>query len=502
MKSLILLIIALLARPTLARANPENDRIYQLDTLACLKVVDNVDGVFGDYMDEQFTKYFSNQNRFVQKKLKGLDEVLNNSSKPNDLLKQPEILKKISQKFKIENLIRTHVYKENDSYRFVLEWIYAPKGDVLSSVEFRYEDPQKEQGLRGSELPNAIKKGLDDLIRKLPFLGQVTGIDGDLITVSVGHNQNLKPRDVVVLYTLQSLKRHPLLNTVEEWKWQRVGRAEVQQVEESLSFARVIETEPSQSVIRFQKVREIEVAPPVAEAQKKSASKKDVPRIGWAAGSVGVGNYARDVGIGGSASGRSGGGLSELFGIDSQIWLNSRFIVQASVQEALFKYSPKDLVSAQALPGSYSGTGSEIRIAGGYSLFPMKTVYDPMAWVHLGYKSTSLSLPTSTSDFTADSSFTSLFIGVGGSLPINEDFGGQVSLDLGVLRGADSVNLGFGDANSSSDLSFSIAGTYHLQDQIFLRLMIKLSSESMDFISGQNVSQKMFSISPAVMYYF
>ena len=503
MKFKILPLLIALLLPTLsAHASPENDRIYQLESVACLRATDNVDGIFSDYLDEQFLKYFSNQSRFLQKKLKGLDEVIGGSSaKQNELLKQPEIMKKISQKFKIENLIRTHVFKENTSYRFVMEWVYAPKGDVLSSVEFRYNDTGKDEGLQGSELPDLIQKEIGEMIQKLPFLGQITGIEQNTITVNMGHGQGVKAHDIFTIYTLQSVKRHPLLNTIEEWRWQKVGRAQVEEVEESLSFAKVLETEPGQTIIRFQKIREVETPPEVKEAAH-AAPKKDIPRIGWVAANLGIGNYSRDVGLTGGASGRTGGGMAEIFGIDSQIWLNSRFIAQASFSASVFKYNAQDLVSGASLPGNYSGSGNQIRLAGGYSLFPMKTVYDPMAWVHAGYKITDFSLPTGTSDFTADSSFGSLFVGVGGSIHFSSDFGAQLGLDLGLLRSASSTQLGFGDASSSSDISFNVAGTYHLQDQIFLRIILLLSSESMDFGGGQSVSQKMFSISPSIMYYF
>ncbi len=500
---LLPVLLSLLFVTHMAWASPENDRVYRLESVGCLKATDNVDGIFGDYMDDQYNQYFTHQTRFVQKKLKGLDEVLGSSSrKQAELFDQPEILKKISRKYNVENLIRTRVYKENDSYRFVMDWVYAPKGDVLASSEFRYVDKGKDQGLQGSDLPVAIHKGLDELVRKLPFLGEVTGVEPESITVNMGHGQGVKEHDILTVYSLQSLKRHPLLKTIEEWRWQKVGRVQVDQVEESLSFGKVVELEQGQTLIRFQKIRDIET-PPAVEVQKNAPeAKRDLPRIGWVAGNAGIGNYSRDVGLSNNTSGRTGGGFSENFAIDAQVWLNSRFIAEGSIAASLFKYNPKDLVSGAALPGSYSGSGDQFRLAVGYSLFPMKTLYDSMAWVHIGYKSTNFSLPTSNSDYTADSSFTSLFVGIGGSTQFSKDFGAQLDLDIGLIKGADSVNLGFGDASASSDLSFSVSGMYHLQDQLWLRLVVGLSSQSMDFVNGQSVTEKLFSVTPSIMYYF
>jgi hypothetical protein len=487
---------------SVAQASPEIDRVYQLETVAWLKSSDNADGIFTDYLDDQYAAYFSQQTRFVVKPLKGLRDVLDSSSaKYPELVAEPAILKKIALKFQVENLIRTRVYKEGDTYRFVIEWVYAPKGDVLSTTEFRFVDAGNEAGLKQSRLPAVIHQGLDDLIAKLPFIGEVTGVEGDTITVSVGHNQNLKPNEFVTIYTLQSVRRHPLLNTIEEWRWQPVGRAQVQQVEESLSFAKVTELEPGQKVIRYQKIKEILPAPPDANAAAE-AKKADIPRLGWVAADVGLGSYSRDVGLPGGSSGRTGGGLLEKFEIDSQIWLNSRFIAQGTLGGTAYKYAAKDLSSGNSTGGNYSGSGSNFRLAVGYALYPMNTVYDSIAWIHAGYKTTSYSLPTNLNDYTGSSSFGSFFIGIGGQAQLEKDIGAEMGIDLGILRSASEDDLGFGDASASTDLSFRLSGTYHLKDQFYARLLLMFTSESMDFAGGQSISEKAFSISPSLMYYF
>jgi len=77
-----------------------------------------------------------------------------------------------------------------------------------------------------------------------------------------------------------------------------------------------------------------------------------------------------------------------------------------------------------------------------------------------------------------------------------------MDLDLGLIRSASSKDLAFGDATASSDLNFRLGGTYQLDPHFFFRVIFNISSQSMDFVSGQTVSQKMFSLSPSIMYYF
>ncbi len=495
-------VITLLVTSEFAHATPELDRVYQLESVGWLKPYDNVDGIFTEFLDEQYTKYFQAQNRFSIKKLNGLEAVFKNSKTPYyQLIEQAQVLKSIAQKFRVESLIRTKVSKEGETYRFVLQWVYAPRGDVLSQFEFRYVDPGKEKGLVDSDLPEALQKALDQLITKLPFLGQITGIEGDTITVNLGRAQGVSSHEILVLYSLQGVKRHPIEKTIEEWRWQPIGKAQIENVEDSISFAKVIETEPGQTVARFQKIKEILPAP-VDPQKVAEIVQKESPRLGWVAGNLGFGSYSRDVSASNGTVGRTGSGFATTFEVEGQLWLNSRWLTQASLSTAMTKYSPNDLTTGASTGTSYSGSASQFRAAAGYAFFPAKTIFDPIGWVHAGLKSTSYSLPAQAADLTGNSSMTSIFVGVGGEIPMNERYSAQLGIDLGLIKMASQTSPSYGDVGSSADLMLSAGATYRYNDRIFLRLLLKVNSQSMDFPAGESVSQKMFSLSPSVMYYF
>ena len=185
---------------SIAHASPENDRMYALESLSWLKPIDNVDGIFNDYIDEIYEKYFSQQSRFQIKKIGNAGAILSESKIPYyRLAKDPDVLKKISRQFRVESLLRTSIAKEGTSYRFVIEWVYGPRGDILSQNEFRFYDPGTENGLRGSDLAVSVGKALDTVINKLPFLGQITGVEGETLTVNMGRNQGLKEKEILTV---------------------------------------------------------------------------------------------------------------------------------------------------------------------------------------------------------------------------------------------------------------------------------------------------------------
>lgn len=500
---LAMMFFSLLIQPTPALASPENDRVYQFEYLGWLKPHDNVDGIFADYLDEQYAKYFKRQSRWGIKKLNRLNDVLGKSDLSYwELIQKPEVLKKIAQKYQVDSLLRTRVYKEADTYRFVLDFVFAPRGDTLASFEFRYLDPGKDRGLEGSDLPEALFKGLDELLKKLPFMGQVTGVQGEVVTVNMGRNQKVKPRDHLGVYTLQSVKRHPILNTIEEWRWSPVGHIQVDQVEESISFGHVISTEPDQHILAWQKIREVSTPPeePVKPTTVGS-TQADLPRLGWVAANIGVGLYSREVGPS-TGTGRGGGGMGLSFEFEGQLWLNSRWLSQVGYSGTTGSYSPTNLSTGAEIGSSYDVTASRFRLALGYALIPAKTIFDSTGWVHFGYRSNSFSLGASSVDLSGPSSINSFFVGVGGEFPINQQFAAQLGLDIGLLRSASQSFPDYGSTAGTSDLMFQFGGTYRFESNIFFRLNFKINSQSMDFVSGDTVSQKMFSICPSVMYYF
>jgi hypothetical protein len=330
----------------------------------------------------------------------------------------------------------------------------------------------------------------------------VTGIQGEVVTVNMGRNQNLKEKDILGVYTLQSLKRHPILNTIEEWRWAPVGHVQVDQIEESISFGRVVDTEPGKNIIAFQKIREVST-PPEAPLKPTTVgvAEKDIPRLGWVAANIGLCTNSREVGLT-TGTGRGGSGLSPTFEIEGQLWLNSKWMAQLGFAAFTGSYAPTDLSTGADIGTTYDLTGSRFRLALGYALMPAKTIFDSIGWLHAGYRSSSYSLGTSATDFTGPSSINSFFIGVGGEFPVDKKFAAQIGLDIGLLRSASQTAPNFGDAASSADLMFQLGGTYRFQDNIFFRLSMRLNSQSIEFSSGQSVSQKMFSICPSVMYYF
>lgn len=485
-------------------ASPDLDRLYSFENVSWIKPIDNIDGIFNDFIHNEYKNYFQNQSRFIVKDLTKVDSVLSESTLPYaKLAYDKEVLRKISRQFKVESIIRTKILKLNESYQFTLEWVYAPRGDILSTQSFNFLEDPSAKGIQTTQLPKLIEQALNELIRGLPFLGQITGTQGHTLIINMGRNQGVQTKQILVIDTLKGIKRHPLKNTIEEWEWQNVGTAQVTSVEDSISFAEILTVEPYQEMQRFQKIREIQNAPKeVARPSPEQETQDTLPRNGWIAGNVGLGSYQREVSVANGTQGREGSGLTGVFKVDGLLWLNSRFLAQGHISSSFFNYTPVDTPTQAKIGTKYSGSAVQFRTAVGYSFFPAKTVFDSVGWVHAGYKNTSYILKKSTADLTGSNQFSTLFFGLGGEIPIRGDFSVQLGFDIGLIRSITQASPNFGDTTSSSDLGFGLATTYRISQRTFVRLAFDVDAQSIDFIGGEFVSQKTFTFSPSFMYYF
>jgi hypothetical protein len=132
----------------------------------------------------------------------------------------------------------------------------------------------------------------------------------------------------------------------------------------------------------------------------------------------------------------------------------------------------------------------------------MKSVFEPLLWAHFGYSYQSMSLGNSPSHLLAESTLGSVFVGIGGEFPMMNRWIAHFGMDLGIFRSGSSDKLSFGAATATSDLTFRAGMSTRLQDRLYLKFQAMLHSQGLSFNGGQTVTQKLFSVTPSLMYYF
>ncbi|HLE01825.1 MAG TPA: hypothetical protein VJB59_16310 [Bdellovibrionota bacterium] len=504
---------------TSAHATSELDRKYALESVGLLRSLDNVDGLFADYVASAYRDYFSRQSRFKLQDLSKADDVLARAKLPyGKIIYDREILSQLARATRAESIIRTTIQKEGKQYRFTLEWLLSPQMELLSSDHFvLQENPEKagketlEKEAAGAlglgDLRGSLDQALDRMISKVPFVAQVTGRDNQSVTFDIGANADVKKGDTLLIATLDEVKKHPLLKSVVDWRLSAVGRVEIEEADERIAFGKVIEEESGRKIGRYQKVVQIMPTPvglAVQSAARPTAEEEtpdEPPRLGWISGGLGAGSFTRQ--LSSESSGLSGTGLFLIPRADLQLWLNREWFTEFGFGYGFSSYSQNDLATGAATAaGSVSASMSAWRFNLGYSYLVNGNFFGPKGWVRMGYQSATYTFPVSVTEQTTPIGFKAFFFGVGGDLPIRSNWSATLNIDFGLLPSAAETTNVSGSVNSSSQVSFFMGALYRYAPKIAIRGGLEITANNAEFQDGAALSQKTVTFAPSLIYYF
>lgn len=501
----------------MAWAGPDLDRKYTLESVGFLRTWDNVDGLFVEYMAKAFRDYFASQSRFRVQELQKADDVLVRAKIPySELIQDPAVLQQISKSLRVETLLRSRVWKEGENYRITFDWIHALKNEQLATHTFVYSPEPNAKDFGGDRLKERVADELKALFRKIPFQGQVTGRDGDWVTIDLGTSA-LKKGDTVILSTLEDVRIHPMEKSIVEWNFAETGRAEIDQIEERIAFGKINAESPNRQISRFQKVTKIlpkqdKVETPAITSQSTEEAeiedRREAPRLGWVSGGIHMGGFTRDYTSSSGTAGFMGGGFLAGAKASSQLWLTRQFFVEGSFYYDFFGYGQRDLStgspSTLTSAGGMSGSASGFSLYAGYSYLATGHFFGPKAWVKLGLRSTGYTLPVAVAENLGPSSFSSILaLGIGGDLPIRDRLGAVVSLDIGLFRSGGETGFSSGVPDGADDVQMFLGGYYKWDTRLALRVGVEVVANGATFSTGSTVlSMRSISFAPSLQYYF
>jgi hypothetical protein len=488
-----------------ASASPELDRQFALTSLGVLRAWDNVDGLFGDLVTKAYEERLSRESRFIVQDLGKANDLLQSSKLPySKLIEDPEVLGRLAKTLRLDSFIRTKAYKEGPRYRFVIDWVHAPKLQLLATETIEVEQPFRGEASLGSEeFRRALAEALGRLIDRVPFKGMVTGRDQTSVTLNLGAGSGVKKGDTVVLGTLDEVKSHPLLKTIVDWRLTPTGKVIVEEVDDGMVFARIEAEEHGRQILRFQKVIRVLPAPegalvdkrsPDIEALEKSAA--EPPRIGWLAPGILLGSGSRDTHRDSSSG--------FLYGMkaDAQAWFTSDVFGEFNFAYGSASYSQSGVSPGAPVLDGVSLSMTQFRAAIGVFYHVTSNFFGPKGWVKVGFQNTAYGLPRNAAAFAGDVSFSSLFVGIGGDLPIRKDYGLLLNVDFGLFGSASEKSGAFGTSSGSNNVNLFAGGYLWVKPKMKFQLGIDFKSNSVDFVNGGSIANKVFAVSPSVLFYF
>ncbi|MFN7685599.1 MAG: hypothetical protein ACK5QT_09330 [Oligoflexia bacterium] len=511
--SATLAVAATLLVTSSALASTEFDRRYSLETIGVLRSHDNVDGLFTDYVARAIEEYFALQPRFVLQDLSRSNTVLSSSqiAYPK-IIEDDQILSKVARSSRSATLLRTRIFKEGPRYRFTMDWLHAPKMEAISTEVFYMDEPEPGKALGSDEIKSQLAAALDRLVKKIPFQGHITGRDQDSVTLNLGEGAGLKRGDTLVVGTLEEVKRHPLLKSIVEWRIAETGRIEVEQVDRGVTFGRVIEegqgASQGRTVAKLNKVIRIlpksESPQSTGQADPTSSAplpalpdRLDPPRYGWISAGADLGSMGRQTSNAEGTAGRDGSGVGAGARAEAQVWLNREWFVEGILGFSYYPYSQNDLATGAATGTSSTATLFQQRLGVGYTYLPGFDFFAAKSWIKLGTQSNVFTLAGNSTEQTAPVTFSGLYIGLGGDLPLRGDWGAQMNLNFGLTNSVTETNGPFGEATGGSQVEFYAGAFKRLKPRLLFRMGFHFASYGATYSSGATLTHRNFSITPS-----
>jgi hypothetical protein len=519
--------------PPPARASADLDRKYALETIGILRPYDNLDGMFADVVSSAFREWLSRreQSRFVHQDLSAADPILAGTRLPYiKVIDDKDILKQITRTTRTESLVRTRVLREGPRYRVTLEWLHAPAMDIIATETFSLDEPRGVPGVPAdlSVLRTDLQKGLERLLNKTPIMGQVTGRDGETITLNLGRNDRIEKGDTLIFGTIEDAKRHPILKTIVDWRFVETGRAIVGDIDENMIFARVLEELPGRKVARWQKV--VKVLPAVDPSKPEpvagngavspaadGSSQKSVgqllpplepPRLGYITVGPTLGTIGREYMLPaeGAAAAEFRAGSSMVFGglAEGQLWLDQKFFFDGKLGYTLpGGYSQKNADGTETL----SSVGSSVnlmswRIAGGYMFRATRDVLGPMGYIRVGYGVDDYGFTVNEAEYVGSTQFSGVNLGLGGDLPLRGNLGLKLSTDFGLLQSMTETGLSSGDPQGVTSVKLGIEGYGWWGPKLRVGGGLHVASQSVAFDNDRTISTLGIAFGPNFTFFF
>jgi len=493
------------------------DHIYELETIGFLKPWDNVDGLFAEYVGAVYKEYFSHQSRFILNDLSKTDFILSQSKLPyRKVIQDPEILGQLVRTTHTESLLRTQIIKEGHQYSFTIDWLHSPLMDQLATIQFSIDEPTEGSGLELDFMSAPLKMQLNQLFEQVPFYGTVTGRDQQELTVDLGAAHTLDKDNILIIGTIEDVRKHPQLNKIVDWKLIQTGKAKVSQVDENMAFGKIIEEEPGQRISRLQKILRIEKPVLLAGGKNKNLETQDSPahspetsqlrpRLGWVSASFGAGNSNWQFSLPSSSVSNLGGGMSLNSNVGGELWVTKDWFIDLSFGYSFWSFSQQDAgsgtLSAASQNGGVPGSLFKASFNFGYSYLVTGDFFGPKGWVKLGYKSNDYNLPSSTTEWTGPTIFNSVFLGIGGNVPIRRNWGAQVDFNYRVFSLVTQSWTG-GSVTGSSDFQLQVAGYYRMNPRMSILAEFGFQANGAQFSNGASFNQNIMTFGPTFLYYF
>lgn len=504
------------------------DRLLTVHKLGVLPVTDNVNGLYSRYVENKLNQIIKDGHRF------SLVEIRDADPRPtlDDYENNPDLIKKLGNKHNVEGLVAARINKGPSGVDMSVDLFLTADGNLIAKEELngesRFEVADIEK--KAAEL---YAKAVD----KLPYKGLVLSRQGNRVTIDVGARDGVKEGTIVTVEQVISIKRHPKFKFLLSSEREIMGKIKILKVDDTLSFGVVLHEKDRGVVGKDSKLTGLDFityADPAQTSLEAAAGPdpfKDevsfgknpkewkpakMPSYGKIGFNLGLGSFRNsitllDTGTGVQSSYSDNVSIYPQLRLNGEVWLTPNWFIGAKIQQGVLSIGNPQSGSN---PTKLGANTAHYDLQFGYKfLLQEQDFWGPQINFHLGFNKYTLSVDASTPLTFTTMSYSGLYGGLGGSIPLNPErtYYLDVNLDRYLFPTLSESPASSGANADNSVTSFSFGGSYKLTPQFWIVAHFDFEFYFTTFnglgtrpggVSGMNSSHSLITLNGGIEYLF
>lgn len=398
----------------------------------------------------------------------------------SEYLEIPEVLDAISSRTGVGSMIKIDIVRDTQGNKLKLS-IFSSNG---RDIVFASEMPT--QSLEVDVLTRIINNWLNEYAKKIPYDGRVQGVLGDQFTFDVGLNRNVYQGQRLRVSKLRDYKKHPLLHEIVEWDFIEIAEAEVIQVAEKQSQARVLKYRGDDKVhprnwIHLQRPSEERISEQRFEDQRSA----QLGTLGEFTANLAAGRGEKSLVDDANSLKIRGPRFGGVF--TGELWIMRNFWLGADLGLSFGSYAPKE-GEAEFKTNSIGGTFYKIKA--GYRYLPLGFFFGPQVDAFIGLARYDHGISNKPEEFITSYAYSGFLAGIRGNMPIYEGLRLGLEVDMLISPSVAIDTNHFGNGKSSSTYNLKIFSSYHYSLNRFLQVHVNHVSSKTSFIGPERVAIK------------
>ncbi|MBK9293475.1 MAG: hypothetical protein IPM57_03385 [Oligoflexia bacterium] len=491
----------------------ETDKNLTIKNVGVLPCSDNVKGLYSRHIENKLGSLVTEGHRFNLNDIKDVDPRLTT----DEYSENSSIVKSIGRKNNVDALLISKVLKNEKALIIKLDLYLTSDGLLYAS-----EEVNAGANFELKDVESKLSELYVKVVNKIPYKGLVLSRQAQRLTIDLGSLDGMKENEILTVEQVLTLKRHPKFNFVLGQEKEIIGKIKIIKSEPKLSFAVIVHEKEKGVITKNAKVSgadfisysneepDLEVPKDKVSFGKnpKEWAPDKMPTLGLVGLAIGIGSsrYAMSLATAGSFSGSVS--IYPQLDAHAEIWITRNWYVGAMIQQGVYSMgNPLD----GSVPNTVNATTGHYDLHVGYKFLLQDDFWGPQIVADLGFSRYTLFIDASSPLAFTSTSYSGLYLGLGGSVPVDSDkiWTVDAKLQKVLFPIMTETPASSGAASDNSITVLGIGGSYKLTNQFKIKGMFDFEFYSSTFSgtgtrldAGQNASQTLITLRGGLDYYF